>query len=184
AVSSYVLRSETGLGALFDFYEDSFGTIPGVQSVNYQRSGDKTAAFAEPWIGEHAGKAVLLPVPHLRTARPLRPSGALPEPVRRHLRRRGGDRRRDRGRVPRQHEEARGVRQGRRDRDLRPRRGSRATWRAATLDLPVSRGDPGAAPRQASGQLRRRKPRGGSRPALGHLSDRHRGAWPPDAQGG
>jgi tetratricopeptide (TPR) repeat protein len=56
AVSSYVLRSETGLGALFDFYEDSFGTIPGVQSVNYQRSGDKTAAFAEPWIGEHAGK--------------------------------------------------------------------------------------------------------------------------------
>lgn len=56
AVSSYVLRSETGLGALFDFYEDSFGTTPGVQSVNYQRSGDRTAAFAEPWIGERAGK--------------------------------------------------------------------------------------------------------------------------------
>ncbi|MGA7990717.1 MAG: sulfatase-like hydrolase/transferase, partial [Thermoanaerobaculia bacterium] len=56
AVSSYVLRSETGLGALFDFYEDSFGTAPGVQSVNYQRSGDKTAAFAEPWIGEHSAK--------------------------------------------------------------------------------------------------------------------------------
>jgi arylsulfatase A-like enzyme/Flp pilus assembly protein TadD len=56
AVSSYVLRSETGLGALFDFYEDSFSTIPGIQSVNYQRSGDKTAAFAEPWIGAHAGK--------------------------------------------------------------------------------------------------------------------------------
>src|ERR1035438_4939767 len=44
------------LGALFDFYEDSFDTTPGIQSVNYQRSGDKTAAFAEPWIGEHAGK--------------------------------------------------------------------------------------------------------------------------------
>ena len=56
AVSSYVLRNETGLGALFDFYEDSFDTTPGIQSVNYQRSGDKTAAFAEPWIGEHAGK--------------------------------------------------------------------------------------------------------------------------------
>jgi choline-sulfatase len=56
AVSSYVLRSETGLGALFDFYEDSFDTTPGIQSVNYQRSGDKTAAFAEPWIGAHAGK--------------------------------------------------------------------------------------------------------------------------------
>ena len=56
AVSSYVLRFETGLGALFDFYEDSFGTTPGVQPVNYQRSGDKTAAFAEAWVGEHAGK--------------------------------------------------------------------------------------------------------------------------------
>jgi choline-sulfatase len=56
ALSSYVLRFETGLGALFDFYEDSFDTTPGVQSVNYQRAGDKTAAFAEAWIGEHAGK--------------------------------------------------------------------------------------------------------------------------------
>ena len=56
AVSSYVLRSETGLGALFDFYEDSFDTTPGIQSVNYQRSGDKTAALAERWIGENAGK--------------------------------------------------------------------------------------------------------------------------------
>ena len=56
AVSSYVLRSETGLGALFDFYEDSFDTVPGIQSVNYQRSGDKTAALAAPWIGAHAGK--------------------------------------------------------------------------------------------------------------------------------
>ncbi len=56
ALSSYVLRFETGLGALFDFYEDSFGTTPGVQSVNYQRAGDKTAAFAETWIGEHAAR--------------------------------------------------------------------------------------------------------------------------------
>jgi len=56
ALSSYVLRFETGLGALFDFYEDSFGTTPGVQSVNYQRAGDKTAAFAQTWIGEHAAK--------------------------------------------------------------------------------------------------------------------------------
>ena len=56
AVSSYVMRFETGLGALFDFYEDSFVTTPGVQSVNYQRSGDKTAVFAQAWIGEHAAK--------------------------------------------------------------------------------------------------------------------------------
>ncbi len=56
AVSSYVMRFETGLGALFDFYEDSFVTTPGVQSVNYQRSGDKTAVFAQAWIGEHTAK--------------------------------------------------------------------------------------------------------------------------------
>jgi choline-sulfatase len=56
ALSSYVLRFETGLGALFDYYEDSFGTTPGIQSVNYQRAGDKTAVFAETWIGAHAEK--------------------------------------------------------------------------------------------------------------------------------
>ncbi|HTS02228.1 MAG TPA: sulfatase-like hydrolase/transferase [Thermoanaerobaculia bacterium] len=56
AVSSYVLRSEAGLGPLFDFYEDSFGTVPGIQAVHYRRPGDETAAFAEAWIGEHVRK--------------------------------------------------------------------------------------------------------------------------------
>ena len=56
AVSSYVLRYETGLGALFDYYEDSVETAPGVESVHYRRAGDKTEAFARDWIGKHTGE--------------------------------------------------------------------------------------------------------------------------------
>jgi len=37
AVSSYVLRFETGLGVLFDYYEDSVDTLPGVETVHYRR---------------------------------------------------------------------------------------------------------------------------------------------------
>ncbi len=55
-VSSYVLRYETGLGALFDYYEDSVSTTPGVETIHYRRSGDKTAAFAERWIAKHAAQ--------------------------------------------------------------------------------------------------------------------------------
>lgn len=54
AVSSYVLHFQTGLGALFDYYEDSVDMTPGVQSVHYRRSGDKTAAFARGWIAKHS----------------------------------------------------------------------------------------------------------------------------------
>ncbi len=59
AVSSYVLRYETGLGPLFDYYEDSLETAPGVESVHYRRSGDKTEAFAKEWIAKHAGEPFL-----------------------------------------------------------------------------------------------------------------------------
>jgi len=55
AVSTYVLRRETGLGALFDDYEDSLPTNPGVATVRYQRPGEKTLAFAKEWISAHAG---------------------------------------------------------------------------------------------------------------------------------
>jgi arylsulfatase A-like enzyme/Flp pilus assembly protein TadD len=56
AVSTYVLRYETGLGALFDYYEDSVDMMPGVESVHYRRLGDKTAAFARSWIEKHAAE--------------------------------------------------------------------------------------------------------------------------------
>ncbi len=55
AVSTYVLRHETGLGALFDYYEDSVSVTPGVATVRYQRPGEKTAIFAKEWIAAHAG---------------------------------------------------------------------------------------------------------------------------------
>ncbi len=55
AVSTYVLRRETGLGALFDYYEDSVSVTPGVATVRYQRPGEKTAIFAKEWIAAHAG---------------------------------------------------------------------------------------------------------------------------------
>lgn len=55
AVSTFVLRRETGLGALFDAYEDSVPTTPGVATVRYQRPGEKTLAFAKEWVSAHAG---------------------------------------------------------------------------------------------------------------------------------
>ncbi len=56
AVSSYVLRYGTGMGNLFDEYEDSVGVTAGVQSVNFQRKGDVTAAFANAWIEKNAAR--------------------------------------------------------------------------------------------------------------------------------
>ena len=56
AVSTYVLRYDTGLGALFDLYEDSIDTVPGVESIHYRRTGDKTAAFARTWIEKHTAE--------------------------------------------------------------------------------------------------------------------------------
>ena len=56
AVSSYVLRYETGLGHIFDYYDDSVGPTPGVDSVRYRRPGDKTEIFARDWIAKHASE--------------------------------------------------------------------------------------------------------------------------------
>ena len=50
AVSSYVLRGETGLAAAFDFYEDSIDPRPGAAFADYQRPGATTAALAEQWL--------------------------------------------------------------------------------------------------------------------------------------
>ncbi|MCC6132780.1 MAG: sulfatase-like hydrolase/transferase [Acidobacteria bacterium] len=56
AVSSYVLRYETGLGALFDFYDDSISTTRGGESARNQRSGQETAARAVQWLSKEAEK--------------------------------------------------------------------------------------------------------------------------------
>ncbi len=54
AVSSYVLRGETGIAALFDAYEDSLDPRTGGGFADQQRGGALTAALAKRWIGEHA----------------------------------------------------------------------------------------------------------------------------------
>ena len=53
AVSSYVLRGNTGLARAFDFYDDDIVSKANVPVGTLQRSGFETAAVAQRWIGEH-----------------------------------------------------------------------------------------------------------------------------------
>lgn len=50
AVSSYVLRGDTGMRDAFDWYEDSFSAHSGAEFHDYQRSGTTTAAMAQQWM--------------------------------------------------------------------------------------------------------------------------------------
>jgi arylsulfatase A-like enzyme/Flp pilus assembly protein TadD len=50
AVSSYVLRSESGIDACFDEYEDSIDPRPDAGFAEYQRPGSETARTALAWI--------------------------------------------------------------------------------------------------------------------------------------
>ena len=54
AVSSYVLRGETGLAALFDEYEDSLDPRRGTGFADQQRAGRVTLGFARRWVDAHA----------------------------------------------------------------------------------------------------------------------------------
>ena len=56
AVSSYVLRGETGMRAMFDSYDDAIDPRPGASFVEYQRSGDITAQRAIDWIAARDAK--------------------------------------------------------------------------------------------------------------------------------
>ncbi|PYQ31008.1 MAG: hypothetical protein DMF56_03630 [Acidobacteria bacterium] len=53
AVSSYVLRADTGLGAAFDFYDDAIPVSTAGAASQHQRPGSATLAVAQRWIGEH-----------------------------------------------------------------------------------------------------------------------------------
>jgi tetratricopeptide (TPR) repeat protein len=50
AVSAYVLRGETGLRPLFDWYEDSIPFVPGTAAGSIQRAGSATIDVALQWI--------------------------------------------------------------------------------------------------------------------------------------
>lgn len=57
AVSSYVLRADTGLGAAFDFYDDAIPVATsGGAASQHQRSGTATLAAARPWIARQASQ--------------------------------------------------------------------------------------------------------------------------------
>ncbi|MEO6487629.1 MAG: sulfatase-like hydrolase/transferase [Thermoanaerobaculia bacterium] len=52
AVSSYVLRADTGLGAAFDFYDDAIPVATAGAASQHQRSGSATLSAARGWIAE------------------------------------------------------------------------------------------------------------------------------------
>jgi len=56
AVSSFVLRGETGLAEAFDWYEDSIRPDPESPFVEYQRKGTETARLATTWIEQNKSK--------------------------------------------------------------------------------------------------------------------------------
>lgn len=55
AVSSFVLRGESGLRAAFDDYEDSLDPRQGTRFDDQQRPGAVTLRFAREWLTAHAG---------------------------------------------------------------------------------------------------------------------------------
>jgi tetratricopeptide (TPR) repeat protein len=55
AVSAYVLRATTNIGAGFDTYEDHIPFIEGAPTGNLSRPGTETMTIARNWIAEHAG---------------------------------------------------------------------------------------------------------------------------------
>ena len=60
AVSAYVLRGETGLRSLFDFYDDAMEVYESATLGSLQRPGDITAGAALAWMDRVQGKPLFL----------------------------------------------------------------------------------------------------------------------------
>ena len=56
AVSSYVLRADTGVNSGFDFYDDSIPVAAAGAVSEHRRSGFETVKIAKSWIAKNAGK--------------------------------------------------------------------------------------------------------------------------------
>jgi choline-sulfatase len=56
AVSSYVLRADTGLGAAFDFYDDAIPVATTGAASQHQRSGTATLTAARNWIAQKSSQ--------------------------------------------------------------------------------------------------------------------------------
>jgi choline-sulfatase len=60
AVSSYVLRGETGLRDAFQWYDDAVDPAPGARFREYQRSGVTTTVLAEKWLDANGSRPFFL----------------------------------------------------------------------------------------------------------------------------
>ncbi|HUR80714.1 MAG TPA: sulfatase-like hydrolase/transferase [Thermoanaerobaculia bacterium] len=56
AVSSYVLRADTGLGSAFDFYDDAIPVATSGAASQHQRPGETTLHVARSWISQHTAQ--------------------------------------------------------------------------------------------------------------------------------
>lgn len=60
AVSSYVLRADTGLASAFDWYDDAIPVATSGAASQHQRSGMTTLAVAKKWIDQHQSQPFFL----------------------------------------------------------------------------------------------------------------------------
>jgi arylsulfatase A-like enzyme/thioredoxin-like negative regulator of GroEL len=60
AVSSYVLRADTGLGTAFDWYDDAIPVATSGAASQHQRPGTQTLAAAKQWIQQHQSQPFFL----------------------------------------------------------------------------------------------------------------------------
>ncbi|MCU1347792.1 MAG: Arylsulfatase [Acidobacteria bacterium] len=60
AISAYVLRASTGVGPMFDFYDDGIAFESGVSLGALQRKGDETAAAAQRWVAQRGARPFFL----------------------------------------------------------------------------------------------------------------------------
>jgi arylsulfatase A-like enzyme/Tfp pilus assembly protein PilF len=78
AVSAYVLRGDTGLGGVFDWYDDATEPKRNVTVGELQRSGEKTVAAALSWVESQAANPFFLLLHLYEPHTPYEP----PEPFR------------------------------------------------------------------------------------------------------
>jgi choline-sulfatase len=53
AISAYILRGSTGIGGVFDYFDDPIAVTPGTAIGELARPGDQTVASALQWITAH-----------------------------------------------------------------------------------------------------------------------------------
>ncbi len=84
AVSAWVLRKETGVGAHFDFYDDDVGSATGISFANVQRPGAESAKIATNWILQRSDKPFFFMLhlfePHMPFEPPADLQGRYQEP--------------------------------------------------------------------------------------------------------